>query len=157
MISEITRRWIDATADLERRHAAKGRRILDTIGDNPDGGVAEKVAEHETTAADCDLLLTHSHGRQAAERLHKSLYRIGFPVFDRVGNSHRLQVGYRGTRQLIFELANTMIDQIHHHGPDSWPLTPEARKLLAGSVDNATTAPGTTPSTAPEPHLSHQE
>ena len=115
------------------------------------------LEDWETGSADCDLLLTHSHGRQAAERLHKPLYRIGFPVFDRVGNSHRLQVGYRGTRQLIFELANTMIDQIHHHGPDSWPLTPEARKVLAGSVDSATAVPGMTPGTAPEPHLSHQE
>ena len=33
----------------------------------------------ERGAADCDVLITHSHGRQAAERLGKPLLRIGFP------------------------------------------------------------------------------
>jgi nitrogenase molybdenum-iron protein NifN len=79
----------------------------------------------ERGAADCDLILTHSHGRQAAERLGKPLYRIGIPMFDRVGNAHRVSVGYRGTRNLIFDLANLMIDHLPHGEPDSWPL-PEA-------------------------------
>ncbi|HEY8907748.1 MAG TPA: nitrogenase component 1, partial [Rhodoferax sp.] len=85
----------------------------------------------ERGAADCDLLVTHSHGRQAAERLNKPLLRIGFPVFDRVGNAHRCQVGYRGTTALIFEVANLMIDQIKHHHADDWPLSPEALRAAA--------------------------
>ena len=85
----------------------------------------------ERGAADCDLLITHSHGRQAAERLQKPLLRVGFPVFDRVGNAHRCYVGYRGTMNLIFEIANLMIDRIAHHHPDDWPLTPEARRAAA--------------------------
>ena len=80
----------------------------------------------ERGAVDCDLLVTHSHGRQDAERLHKPLLRIGFPVFDRVGNAHRCQVGYRGSMNLIFDIANLMIDQIEHHQASDWPLTPEA-------------------------------
>ena len=80
----------------------------------------------ELGAADCDLLVTHSHGRQAAERLGKPLLRIGFPVFDRIGNAHRCQVGYRGTMALIYDIANLMIDQIGHHHATDWPLTPEA-------------------------------
>jgi nitrogenase molybdenum-iron protein NifN len=80
----------------------------------------------ERSATDCDLLITHSHGRQAAERLGKPLLRIGFPVFDRIGNAHRCQVGYRGTMALIFEIANTMMEQIGHHHATDWPLTPEA-------------------------------
>jgi len=76
----------------------------------------------ERGAAGCDLIVTHSHGRQAAQRLGKPLYRIGIPLFDRIGAAHRLSIGYRGTRNLIFELGNLMIDQIAHHGPDSWPL-----------------------------------
>ncbi|HEY5582403.1 MAG TPA: nitrogenase iron-molybdenum cofactor biosynthesis protein NifN [Rhodoferax sp.] len=86
----------------------------------------------ERGAADCDLLITHSHGRQAAERLKKPLLRIGFPVFDRIGNAHRCMVGYRGTMDLIFEIANLMIDQIEHHHPGDWPLTPEALRAATG-------------------------
>ncbi|HYA76479.1 MAG TPA: nitrogenase iron-molybdenum cofactor biosynthesis protein NifN [Burkholderiaceae bacterium] len=76
----------------------------------------------ERGALGCDLIVTHSHGRQAAQRLGKPLLRIGIPMFDRVGNAHRVSVGYRGTMNLIFEAANLMIDQIPHHGPQSWPL-----------------------------------
>jgi nitrogenase molybdenum-iron protein NifN len=82
----------------------------------------------EQGAADCDLLITHSHGRQAAERLNKPLLRIGFPVFDRIGNAHRCQVGYRGSMALIFEIANLMMAQIAHHHATDWPLTPEAMR-----------------------------
>lgn len=82
----------------------------------------------ENAAAGCDLLVTHSHGRQAAERLGKPLLRIGFPVFDRIGNAHRRMVGYRGTMDLIFEVANLMLTQLAHHHPGDWPLTPEARR-----------------------------
>ena len=84
------------------------------------------LEDFERGAVDCDLLVTHSHGRQAAERLKKPLLRIGFPVFDRIGNAQRCQVGYSGTMSLIFEIANLMIEQIEHHHPNDWPLTPEA-------------------------------
>ena len=88
----------------------------------------------EQGARDCDLLITHAHGRQAAERLGKPLLRMGFPVFDRVGNAHRVQVGYRGTMALIFEIANLMIEQIPHHHPGDWPLTPEAQRVAGGGA-----------------------
>ncbi|MFZ2306635.1 MAG: nitrogenase iron-molybdenum cofactor biosynthesis protein NifN [Rhodoferax sp.] len=85
----------------------------------------------EQGAADCDLLITHSHGRQAAERLGKPLLRIGFPVFDRIGNAHRCQVGYRGTMALVFEVANLMLENITHHHANDWPLPPEAQRAAA--------------------------
>ena len=63
----------------------------------------------ERRAAGCDLLLTHSHGRQAARRLGIPHIRIGFPVFDRLGAADRVSVGYRGTRALILELGNVLM------------------------------------------------
>ena len=63
----------------------------------------------ENRAASCDLLVTHSHGRQAAERLAIPFYRMGLPIFDRLGAGHRLSVGYRGTRNLIFEIGNVFM------------------------------------------------
>ena len=64
------------------------------------------LGDFEDLASDADLLVTHSHGRQVAERLGIPLLRIGFPVFDRLGSQHRLTVLYQGTRDLIFEAAN---------------------------------------------------
>ena len=85
----------------------------------------------EHGAADCDLLVTHAHGRQAAERLNKPLLRIGFPVFDRIGNAHRCQVGYQGSMNLIFEIANLMLAHLPHHHAHDWPLTPEAHQAAS--------------------------
>ncbi len=76
----------------------------------------------EARAADCDLLVTHSHGRQAAERLHLPFFRIGIPMFDRLGAAHQTIVGYRGTRNLIFETANLFIAGGHEPTPDTWAL-----------------------------------
>jgi nitrogenase molybdenum-iron protein NifN len=89
--------------------------------------------EQLAKAADCDLLMTHSHGRQAAQRLGKPLFRIGIPMFDRIGNSHVCHVGYRGTRRFIYEVGNLLIEQIAHHGPDDWPLPVTSIRAAAGT------------------------
>ena len=95
------------------------------IGDLEDFEVAAK-------ASGCDLLMTHSHGRQAAERLGKPLFRIGIPMFDRIGNSHICHVGYRGTRNFVYQVGNLLMEQIHHHSADDWPLTAEAQAAATG-------------------------
>jgi nitrogenase molybdenum-iron protein NifN len=77
-------------------------------------------------ARDCDLLITHSHGRQAASRLKIPFYRAGFPMFDRLGAGHLMSVGYRGTRDLVFDLANLIItdrEDNHQPTPDTWRTT----------------------------------
>jgi len=76
----------------------------------------------ELRAQDCDLIITHSHGRQASERLGIPLFRAGLPCFDRIGANHKLSVGYRGTRDLIFQIGNVFIEHAHEGAPDSWPL-----------------------------------
>jgi nitrogenase molybdenum-iron protein NifN len=73
----------------------------------------------------CNLLIAHSHGRQAAERLNIPFYRAGFPMFDRLGAGHQLLVGYRGTRDLIFDIANLIIadhEENHQATPDTWRI-----------------------------------
>lgn len=74
----------------------------------------------EGRATDCDLLITHAHGRQMAERLGIPFLRMGLPIFDRLGAAHRLSVGYRGTRDLIFEVGNIFLANTHEHTPETW-------------------------------------
>ncbi|MCM2474631.1 nitrogenase iron-molybdenum cofactor biosynthesis protein NifN [Rhizobium sp. CG5] len=64
------------------------------------------LSDLEFLAEGADLLVTHSHGRQAAERLGIPLMRVGFPIFDRLGSQHKLSVLYEGARTMIFEAAN---------------------------------------------------
>lgn len=87
----------------------------------------------ELRAKECDLLLTHSHGRQASERLGIPLYRMGIPMFDRLGTAHELSVGYRGTRSLIFRIGNEFLARVHENHPDSW-LLPEASLRACGAL-----------------------
>ncbi|HET7541829.1 MAG TPA: nitrogenase iron-molybdenum cofactor biosynthesis protein NifN [Polyangiaceae bacterium] len=77
--------------------------------------------EELARAQRAELLVTHSHGRQAAEALGLPLFRIGFPIFDRLGHQHRLLAGYRGTRELIYEIANLFMGQLHEHKPEDFP------------------------------------
>ena len=77
----------------------------------------------ENLSQGCDLILTHSHGRQMAERLNLPFMRIGIPTFDRLGATHKTTVGYRGTRELTFELANIFLSQDHEPTPDTWRET----------------------------------
>jgi nitrogenase molybdenum-iron protein NifN len=85
----------------------------------------------ERGAQGCDLMITHSHGRQAAARLQITFHRAGLPLFDRLGAGHQLSVGYRGTRGLIFEIGNLLLAHPHVVGPDHWPLPEASRQALA--------------------------
>lgn len=89
-----------------------------TIGDFED---------FEALAIGADLAIASSHGAGSARRLGVPLYRLGFPIFDRLGNGLRTTVGYRGTCQLLFDLGNIFLEaEASHaaspHGPSPHPL-----------------------------------
>jgi len=90
----------------------------------------------EQRAQGCDLLVTHSHGRQMAERLNLPFLRMGIPMFDRLGAAHQVSVGYRGTRNLIFEVANMFMAASHEPGPDDW-RQPASEESGCGSCTSA--------------------
>ncbi len=60
-----------------------------------------------------DLIICNSHAVDTAKRLGLPLYRAGFPQYDLIGGYQRLWVGYRGTRQSLFDLANIMVSLGH--------------------------------------------
>nr|WP_295827282.1 nitrogenase iron-molybdenum cofactor biosynthesis protein NifN [uncultured Azospirillum sp.] len=79
------------------------------------------VGDHsdvETLARDADLIVSNSHGRQGAGRIGVPLHRMGLPMFDRLGAGLRVQIGYRGTRELLCNIGNLFLaremDHEHH-------------------------------------------
>lgn len=90
----------------------------------------------EQRAGECDLLVTHSHGRQMAERLDIPFLRMGIPMFDRLGAAHQVNVGYRGTRDLLFQIANIFIASAHEPSPDEW-RQPSAEAAACGNCASA--------------------
>lgn len=74
--------------------------------------VVGDYADLEERARDggAEILVAGSHGRRSAGRLGIPLFRLGFPVFDRLGAQYLLTAGYRGTLALLFGLANALAD-----------------------------------------------
>ncbi len=70
-----------------------------TIGD---------LEDFEQLASGSDLLITNSHADALAQRLNIPLYRLGIPIFDRLGHGQFPRVGYRGTIQLLFDIGNLL-------------------------------------------------
>jgi nitrogenase molybdenum-iron protein NifN len=60
------------------------------------------------------LIIGNSHAAESARRLGIPLLRAGFPLYDLIGGYQRLWVGYRGTRQALFDLANMVVEHGHH-------------------------------------------
>ncbi len=67
--------------------------------------------EQQARSQQADLLISNSHATSCAERLNIPLLRAGFPQYDWFGGYQRVTIGYRGMRQLLFDLANL----VHHH------------------------------------------
>lgn len=62
--------------------------------------------ENQAKAKKAQVMIGNAHALQSAERLGIPLIRAGFPQYDQYGAAARQWVGYRGMRQLVFELAN---------------------------------------------------
>ncbi|WP_226581613.1 nitrogenase iron-molybdenum cofactor biosynthesis protein NifN [Acuticoccus sediminis] len=123
----------DLLLDLSSMLSEIGAEITAAVTTTPSPSLAKVPTEEvvigdledlETMAAEraCDLLVTHSHGRQMAARLDIPFYRAGIPMFDRIGAGHVTHLGYRGTRDTIFRIANLMIAEHERHEPtpDTW-------------------------------------
>ncbi|MGE0081171.1 MAG: nitrogenase iron-molybdenum cofactor biosynthesis protein NifN [Thiohalomonadaceae bacterium] len=70
--------------------------------------------EHMARAGGADVIVGNSHCGQSAERLGLPLFRLGFPQYDVVGGYQRTCIGYRGTRQMLFDLANLALANHRH-------------------------------------------
>jgi nitrogenase molybdenum-iron protein NifN len=95
------------------------------------------------------LLIGNSHAVDSAERLGIPILRAGFPLYDIIGGYQKTWIGYRGTKQALFDLANLVINCAHeeiavyhsphaqkpeserHAGLPSWPaFTPDTGSLM---------------------------
>lgn len=63
------------------------------------------------------LLISNSHAAMTAEALGIPLLRAGFPQYDLLGGYQRVWIGYRGTRQALFDLANLAVTHAHREIP----------------------------------------
>ena len=67
--------------------------------------------EHSAREGRAEVLIGNSHAVHTAERLGIPLLRAGFPLYDQVGGYQRTWIGYQGTRQTLFDLADILLSQ----------------------------------------------
>ncbi|WGV26691.1 nitrogenase iron-molybdenum cofactor biosynthesis protein NifN [Halotia branconii] len=84
-----------------------------TIGD---------LEDFEQLAAGSDLLIGNSNVGAIAKRLSIPLYRLGIPIYDRLGNGHFTKVGYRGTMELLFGIGNLFLEAEEERVKHLWGL-----------------------------------
>ncbi|TCJ11677.1 nitrogenase iron-molybdenum cofactor biosynthesis protein NifN [Parasulfuritortus cantonensis] len=101
------------------------------LGDLQD--LEKSIKEHGA-----DLILCNSHAAETAQRLGLPLIRAGFPQYDLMGGYQKQWVGYRGTRQTLFDLANTLVEHGHHE------IEPY-RSIYAEPAEEGHAAPETRP------------
>ncbi|ACO76411.1 nitrogenase molybdenum-cofactor biosynthesis protein NifN [Azotobacter vinelandii CA] len=70
--------------------------------------------EHAARAGQAQLVIGNSHALASARRLGVPLLRAGFPQYDLLGGFQRCWSGYRGSSQVLFDLANLLVE--HHQG-----------------------------------------
>ncbi len=63
----------------------------------------------EQACGDVDLLISSSQASDLAGRMGVSLYRLGFPIVDRLGNGLRVSVGYGGLLNLLIGIGNQLL------------------------------------------------
>lgn len=70
--------------------------------------------EQLATERHAEILIGNSHAVASAERLGIPIIRAGFPQYDLIGGYQRCWVGYRGSRQALFDMANILLGNSHH-------------------------------------------
>ncbi|MDR2830807.1 MAG: nitrogenase [Methanobrevibacter sp.] len=57
-----------------------------------------------------DLIIGNAYGAQIANRFNIPLFRVGFPIFDRIGAQRISFIGYNGGIKFVDAITNTIID-----------------------------------------------
>ncbi len=63
------------------------------------------------------LLIGNSHASESARRLGIPILHAGFPLWEQIGGYQRCWIGYRGSRQTLFDLANLALEAELGHIP----------------------------------------
>ncbi|MBL8446432.1 MAG: nitrogenase iron-molybdenum cofactor biosynthesis protein NifN [Zoogloeaceae bacterium] len=100
--------------------------------------------ENLARAGRAQLVISNSHAADTATRLGVPLLRAGFPQYDLVGGYARQWIGYKGSRQALFDLSNLLLAHHDHH-----KIAPYHAVLRAGGRPAAAYAPA---AAGVEPH-----
>ncbi|NOX21066.1 MAG: nitrogenase iron-molybdenum cofactor biosynthesis protein NifE [Nitrospirae bacterium] len=84
--------------------------VVPVLPERPETIQADQIIEGDLDdiQGEFDLIVSSSHASDRAGQLGVPLYEMGFPVFNRIGYPNRITIGYRGTIDIIQDIANLL-------------------------------------------------
>ncbi|UKO95932.1 nitrogenase iron-molybdenum cofactor biosynthesis protein NifN [Nostoc sp. UHCC 0870] len=80
------------------------------------------LEDFEELAVGSDLLIGNSNVAAIAKRLSLPHYRLGIPIYDRLGNGLFTKVGYRGSMEVLFGIGNLFLEAEEERVKHLWGL-----------------------------------
>jgi nitrogenase molybdenum-iron protein NifN len=117
LLSAITRFFVSMGADVVAAVASARAGHLTELP--IDSVVIGDLEDLEWLAREhgAELIAANSHGAEIAKRLNTALLRAGFPIYDSYGAHTRTWVGYAGSRQILFDIANLLAGRYQELAP----------------------------------------
>ncbi|KZX15958.1 nitrogenase iron-molybdenum cofactor biosynthesis protein NifN [Methanobrevibacter filiformis] len=81
-----------------------------------------------------DLLIGNAYGASLANKFNIPLFRIGFPIFDRIGSQRITFVGYTGGIRFVDALTNMILD--YYYDAEGYKLSKEELSFTPKSINN---------------------
>jgi nitrogenase molybdenum-iron protein NifN len=116
--------------------AAVASARADILADIPtDSMTVGDLQDLETAARkyEADLIVANSHGADIAARNGMAHLRAGFPIYDRYGAPTKQWIGYDGSRDALFDVANLLMAhdrEIRPYRSRYWRGTPREKEVL---------------------------
>jgi nitrogenase molybdenum-iron protein alpha/beta subunit len=111
-----------------------GLRILCTFSGDSRFREVQTMHRAEANMVVCSKAMLHVARKlkeEVAKRVGSALLRAGFPIYDAYGAHTRAFIGYAGSRQLLFEVANLLAShyqELRPHRSRFWQGTPRAQE-----------------------------
>ncbi|MCG5529020.1 MULTISPECIES: nitrogenase iron-molybdenum cofactor biosynthesis protein NifN [Halorhodospira] len=116
LLAGLTTLLHDAGAEVTTAVAPERSPVLDAIPARRVHIGDLEALEHHGREDGVELILGSGHAAATAGRLGVPIVQCGYPIWERVGLHTRPRVGYRGSRDTLFELANTLLEHREVHG-----------------------------------------
>lgn len=118
----------DLLAGLSSLVTAAGMEVVAAIAPDERAGVLYRLPMERVTVGDledlefaagsraAELLIGSGHAVASAERLGIPIVQHGYPIWERLGLQTRARIGYRGGRDMLYDLANALLEHRDKHG-----------------------------------------
>ncbi|MCX7822818.1 MAG: nitrogenase iron-molybdenum cofactor biosynthesis protein NifE [Syntrophobacterales bacterium] len=71
------------------------------------------IGDLSALSGEYNLIISNSHAEERARKMGIPLYEMGFPVYKTIGYPQKVTVGYRGSLNILNDIANVFLREAH--------------------------------------------